>query len=164
MRASSFGDLIFVDHEKIKFGSKTYLALVIIDVGYGSYQSGSARDSRRFRQWVGENNCVPKGIVGDQAFAPINSCHITSSMGFILVDLVFLGLIVPRPQVGCAEEGGMSKECRLTASGYSPLEIATGRRRPDLFDVETSTPYQLSANQLIPRMKTVPLWNCNALP
>ena len=31
LRASSFGDLIFVDHEEIKFGTKAYLALVIID-------------------------------------------------------------------------------------------------------------------------------------
>ena len=31
LRASSFGDLIFVDHEEIKFGSKAFLALVIID-------------------------------------------------------------------------------------------------------------------------------------
>ena len=36
--------------------------------------------------------------------------------------------------------------CQLTVSGYSTLEIATGRRPPDLFDVETSTPEQLSAN------------------
>ena len=31
LRASSFGDLIFVDREEIKFGTKAYLALVIID-------------------------------------------------------------------------------------------------------------------------------------
>ena len=53
LRASSFGDLIFVDHEEIKFGSKAYLALVIIDgaltsCGYGPYQFGSARDVERF--------------------------------------------------------------------------------------------------------------------
>ena len=31
LRASSFGDLIFVDHEEIKPGNKAYLDLVIID-------------------------------------------------------------------------------------------------------------------------------------
>ena len=31
LRASTFGDLIFVDHEEIKFGTKAYIALVIID-------------------------------------------------------------------------------------------------------------------------------------
>ena len=39
-----------------------------------------------------------------------------------------------------------ARNCQLTVSGCSPLEIATGRRPPDLFDVETSTPEQLSAN------------------
>ena len=36
----------------------------------------------------------------------------------------------------------------MTVSGYSPSEIATGRWPPDLFDVETSTPEQLSARVL----------------
>ena len=38
-----------------------------------------------------------------------------------------------------------ARNCQLAVSGYSPLEIATGRRPPDLFDLETSTPEQLSA-------------------
>ena len=29
-----------------------------------------------------------------------------------------------------------ARNCQLTVSGYSALEIATGRRPPDLFDVE----------------------------
>ena len=39
---------------------------------------------------------------------------------------------------------------QLTVSGYSdsPLEIATGRRPPDLLDIETSDPAQLSADPL----------------
>eukprot|EP00439_Symbiodinium_sp_Y106_P037388 s4243_g4.t1 len=39
-----------------------------------------------------------------------------------------------------------ARKCQLTVSSYSPLEIATGRRPPDLFDVETNTPEQNSAN------------------
>ena len=39
-----------------------------------------------------------------------------------------------------------ARNCQLTVSGYSPLETAAGRRPPDLFDVGTSTPEQLSAN------------------
>ena len=71
LRASSFGDLIFVDHEEIKFGNKAYLALVIID-GASNLLWATANTSLEtlgaFRQWMEENNCVPKGIVGDQAF------------------------------------------------------------------------------------------------
>ena len=37
-----------------------------------------------------------------------------------------------------------ARNCQLTVSGYSPLEIATGRRPPDLFDVETCSREQLS--------------------
>ena len=74
LRASSFGDLIFVDHEEIKFGTKAYLAVVIID-GASNLLWATALTSLEapetlgaFRQWTEENNCVPKGIVGDQAF------------------------------------------------------------------------------------------------
>ena len=38
-----------------------------------------------------------------------------------------------------------ARNTQLTISGYSPLEVATGRRPPDLFDVETANPEQLSA-------------------
>ena len=38
-----------------------------------------------------------------------------------------------------------ARKCQLTISCYSPLEIATGRRPPDLFHVETSTPRLLTA-------------------
>ena len=33
-----------------------------------------------------------------------------------------------------------ARNTQLTISGYSPLEVATGRRPPDLFDVETANP------------------------
>ena len=41
-----------------------------------------------------------------------------------------------------------ARNTQLTVSGYSPLEIATGRRPPDLLDIETSDPAQLSAEPL----------------
>ena len=41
-----------------------------------------------------------------------------------------------------------ARNTQLTVSGYSPLEIATGRRPPDLLDVETSGPAQLSVEPL----------------
>ena len=37
-----------------------------------------------------------------------------------------------------------ARNTQLTISGYSPLEIATGRRPPDLLDIETADPAQLS--------------------
>ena len=41
-----------------------------------------------------------------------------------------------------------ARNIQLTVSGYSPLEIATGRRPPDLLDIETSDPAQLSVDPL----------------
>ena len=41
-----------------------------------------------------------------------------------------------------------ARNAQLTVSGYPPLEIATGRRPPDLLDVETSGPAQLSVEPL----------------
>ena len=46
-----------------------------------------------------------------------------------------------------------ARNIQLTVSGYSPLEIATGRRPPDLLDIETSDPAQLSVDPL-PEDKT----------
>ena len=46
-----------------------------------------------------------------------------------------------------------ARNTQLTVSGYSPLEIATGRRPPDLLDIETPDPAQLSVDPL-PEDKT----------
>ena len=35
-----------------------------------------------------------------------------------------------------------ARNTQLTVSGYSPLEIATGRRPPDLLDIEIFDPAQ----------------------
>ena len=40
------------------------------------------------------------------------------------------------------------RNCQLTVSGYSPLQVATGRRPPDLLDAETCNPEQLSTKGL----------------
>ena len=180
LRASSFGDLIFVDHEEIKFGSKAYLALVIID-GATNLLWATALTSleapetlNAFRQWNEENNCIPKGIVGDQAFF---TDQFMSYYKFHGITPYPCGPRTPSPNraetavrlfkrtwsimaKALADEGyaekvtvrqavkkvAWARNCQLTVSGYSPLEIATGRRPPDLLDVETCSPEQLSVD------------------
>ena len=180
LRASSFGDLIFVDHEEIKFGSKAYLALVIID-GATNLLWATALTSleapetlNAFRQWNEENNCIPKGIVGDQAFftdqfmsyykfhgitpypcgprTPWPNRAETavrlfkrtwSIMAKALADEGYAEKVTVRQAV---KKVAWARNCQLTVSGYSPLEIATGRRPPDLLDVETCSPEQLSVD------------------
>ena len=74
LRASSFGDLIFVDHAEINYGMNNYLVLLVID-GATNLLWATALTSLdapetlgALRLWIDENNCMPKGIVGDQAF------------------------------------------------------------------------------------------------
>ena len=180
LRASSFGDLVFVDHEEIKYGMHSYLALVILDGAtnllWATALSGldATETLGAFRQWSEENNCVPKGIVGDQAFftdpymdyyrfhgitpypcgprTPWPNRAETAVrlfkrswaiMAKALVDEGYGERVTVRQAV---KKVVWARNCQLTISGYSPLEIATGRRPPDLLDVENSTPEQLSAD------------------
>ena len=143
-------------------------------MGYGPYEFGSARDVERFSQWNEENNCIPKGLVGDQAFF---TDQFMSYYKFHGITPYPCGPRTPWPNraetavrlfkrtwsimaKALAEEGfaekvtvrqavkkvAWARNCQLTVSGYSPLEIATGRRPPDLFDVETCSPEQLSVD------------------
>ena len=55
LKASSFGDPIFVDHEKINFANKTYLVLVITDAASNlqwatTLTSLEAHETLRIRQ------------------------------------------------------------------------------------------------------------------
>ena len=59
-----------------------------------------------------------------------------------LEDEVYIDKVIVRQAV---KKVVWARNCQLTVSGYSPLEIATGRRPPDLFDIESSTPEQLSS-------------------
>eukprot|EP00439_Symbiodinium_sp_Y106_P033552 s5219_g4.t1 len=174
LRASSFGDLIFADHEEIKFGTKAYLALVIID-GASNLLWATALTNLEAPETLGAfREQLRKGIVGDQAcftpqFMSYYKFHgITpypcgprtpwpnraetavrlfkrtwSIMAKALADEGYAEKVTVRQAV---KKVAWARNCQLTVSGYSPLEIATGRRPPDLFDVETSTPEQLSAN------------------
>ena len=146
-------------------------------MGYGSVQPGGLEAPEEtlgaFRQWTEENNCVPKGIVGVQAFfndqfmayykfhgvspypcGPRTPWPNRAQTAVHLYKRTFSIIAKALADEGYAEkvvvcqavsqEGGWSK--KLAAYGYSPFEIATGRRPPDLFHVETSSPERLPAN------------------
>ena len=173
LRASSFGDLIFVGHAEINYGMNSYLVLLVID-GATNLLWATALTSLdapetlgALRLWIDENNCTPKGIVGDQAdpFMDFYRFHGISPypcgprtpwaetavrlfkrawvhMAKALTEEGYVDRVTVRQAV---KKVVWARNCQLTVSGYSPLEIATVRRPPDLFDVETSTPEQLSA-------------------
>ena len=112
------------------------------------------------RLWTDENSCMPKAIVGDEAFFQEDflTYHITHGaetavrlfkrqwqlMSKSLEGDRFKGVTVRE----AANRTVWARNTQLTVSGYSPLEIATGRRPPDLLDIETSDPAQLSVEPL----------------
>ena len=74
IRASNFGDVIFVDHAEILLRKNKYMALLVLD-GASSLLWATAQTSlsnketiQALRLWTDENNCMPKAIVGDEAF------------------------------------------------------------------------------------------------
>ena len=132
------------------------------------------------RLWTDEHNCMPKAIVGDEAFFQedfltyyrthgIKECPCGSRtpwpnraesavrlfkrqwqiMSKNLEDDRFRGITIRE----AVKRTVWARNTQLTVSGYSPLEIATGRRPPDLLDIETSDPAQLSVDPL-PEDKT----------
>ena len=179
LRASSFGDLIVVDHAEINYGMNSYLVLLVID-GATNLLWATALTSLdapetlgALRLWIEENNCMPKGIVGDQAFfadpfmdfyrfhgispypcGPRTPWPNRAETAVRLFKRAWVHMAKALTEEGYVDRVTVrqavkkvvwARNCQLTVSGYSPLEIATGRRPPDLFDIETSTPEQLSA-------------------
>ena len=74
VRASVFGDVIFVDHCEIELKKKKYVVLLVLD-GATNLLWATAHNSLdkketlvHLREWNEQNNCIPKAIVGDEAF------------------------------------------------------------------------------------------------
>ena len=179
IRASVFGDVVFVDHCEIELKNKKYVVLLVLD-GATNLLWATAQNSLEnketltpLRSWNEQNNCIPKAIVGDEAFFSDEFLEYYKFHG--IKDLP-CGPRTPWPNraetavrlfkkqwtiMAMSLEGderfnsvtirqavkmtAWARNTQLTISGYSPLEIATGRRPPDLFDVETANPEQLTS-------------------
>ena len=180
IRASVFGDVIFVDHCEIELKKKKkYVVLLVLD-GATNLLWATAQNSLdkketlvHLREWNEQNNCIPRAIVGDEAFF---SDEFNEYYKFHGIKALPCGPRTPWPNgaetavrlfkrqwslmtqslEGDERFNGVTirqavkmtvwaRNSQLTISGYSPLEVATGRRPPDLFDVETANPEQLSA-------------------
>ena len=179
IRASVFGDVVFVDHCEIELKKKKYVVLLVLD-GATNLLWATAQNSldkketlTHLRSWNEQNNCIPKAIVGDEVFFSDEFLEYYKFHG--IKDLP-CGPRTPWPNraetavrlfkkqwtiMAMSLEGderfngvtirqavkmtAWARNTQLTISGYSPLEIATGRRPPDLFDVETANPEQLTS-------------------
>ena len=74
IRASVFGDVIFVDHWREIELKKKYVVLLVLD-GATNLLWARAQNSLdkketlvHLQEWNEQNNCIPKAIVGDEAF------------------------------------------------------------------------------------------------
>ena len=179
IRALVFGDVVFVDHCEIELKKKKYVVLLVLD-GATNLLWATAQNSldkketlTHLRAWNEQNNCIPKAIVGDEAFF---SDEFNEFYKFHGIKGLPCGPRTPWPNraetavrlfkkqwtiMAMSLEGDerfngvtirqavkmtvWARNTQLTISGYSPLEIATGRRPPDLFDVETANPEQLTS-------------------
>ena len=179
IRASVFGNVVFVDHCEIELKNKKYVVLLVLD-GASNLLWATAQNSldkketlTHLRAWNEQNICIPKAIVGDEAFF---SDEFNEYYKFHGIKGLPCGPRTPWPNraetavrlfrkqwtiMAMSLEGDerfngvtiqqavkmtvWARNTQLTISGYSPLEIATGRRPPDLSDVETANPEQLTS-------------------
>ena len=180
IRSTNFGDVIF-DHAEIQLSKNKYMVLLVLD-GATNLLWATAQNSlnnketiQALRLWTDEHSCMPKAIVGDDAFFQedfltyyrthgIKECPCGSRtpwpnraesavrlfkrqwqiMSQNLEDDRFKGITIRE----AVKRTVWARNTQLTVSGYSPLEIASGRRPPDLLDIETSDPAQLSVDML----------------
>ena len=178
IRSQNFGDLIFVDHAEVIYGTQKFLVLLVVD-GATNLLSVYPQENKReettiegLREWMDNFQCKPKYLVSDMAFM---TPEFRSFYSLHKITAIPTGPRTPWPnraetgvrlfkaqfRIMCQAlreemEGSKItfkqavKACvwarnnQHTKDGRTPLELATGRRPPDLFDVEGMNPEQLS--------------------
>ena len=74
IRATNFGDVIFVDHAETQLRKSKYVVLLVLDGAsnllWATAQTSlsNKETSQALRLWTDENHCMPKAIVSDEAF------------------------------------------------------------------------------------------------
>ena len=156
-----------------KFGTSQYLVLLITDGATNLLWATAltilevSETLGASRLWIEENSCMPKGVVGDQAFfqdmfmdfykfhgitpypcGPTTPWRNRAETAVRLLKRAWVYMAKPLEDEGFVDKVTVcqavtkvvwARNCQLTVSGYSPLEIATRRRPPDLVNIETSS-------------------------
>ncbi len=178
LRASEFGDLVFVDHTDVKIADKVFVVLVILDAATNLVWAVPLPNKtakltlRAFREWMDTHNCRPKHVFGDMAFF---EPEFMNFWNFHSIKPIVTGPQTPWPnraetairlfkrqwvllhdliredpslkEITCRDIVRVCSWARnnsIMASGFSPIELATGRRPTPLFDLESATPSQLT--------------------
>ena len=112
--------------------------------------------TQALRLWTDENNCMPKAGARE---SPCGSRTPWPNRAETAVRLFkrqwqlmsksfkddrFKGVTVRE----AVKRTVWARNTQVTVSGFSPLEIATGRKSPDLLDIETADPAQLRVEPL----------------
>ena len=74
MRATRFGDIIFIDHCEVKYQGSKYLVLLVLDgattllAAYSHKQLSDEMTTKSLREWMETYMCNPKALCADMAF------------------------------------------------------------------------------------------------
>ena len=157
-RASNFGDVILADHAEIQLRKSKYVVLLVLD-GASNLLWATAQSSLNNKEPIqalrlcgDENNCMPKAVVGDEAFFPedfltyyrthgIKECPCGSRTPWPNRAESAVRLFKRQWQImsknleddrfrgvtirEAVKRTVWARSTQLTASGYSPLETAT---------------------------------------
>ena len=183
IRAANFGDIVFVDHCEVKLDNGIHVVvLLVLDAAthllWAQAQQTAAEPitQQYLREWMDQNNCVPKTVVGDMAFftdsfkafyrthginmmptgprTPWPNRAETAVRLFKRQFAILKKFIRTQPALEKVSVQQLVKTTvwarnnQLTLSGHTPLELAHGRRPPDLLDYETASPEELTTDPL----------------
>ena len=170
-QASVLGDVVFVDQCEIELQKKEYVVLLVLDGATNLFRA-TAQNSldkketlTHLRAWNEQKNCIPKAIVGDEAFfydefneyykfhgikgLPCQPRTPWPNRAETAVRLFKKQWTLMATSLDGDERFNVAirQAVKMTVSARNAqsLEIATGRRPPDLFDVETANPEQLTS-------------------
>ena len=172
VRAREFGDVVFMDHYEIKHMAKKHQLFLVLD-GATSLVRNQPVTQDLLREWMHVHSCKPKWVVADMAFftpswMPFWKSHGVKTMptgratpwpnraetAVRLFKRQYEKLLMDasvHPTLNKVTLRDLIRECcwarntTLTISGYTPVELATGRCPTDHSDLELTKPDQLSA-------------------
>jgi hypothetical protein len=179
LRASEFGELVFVDHCEVSHGGHKSLVLLILDAAssllWGSPQVNASTELTlsAMREWMDNYQVRPGTLVCDMFFTQPAYQEFYRTYGIKVMATgartpwpnraesavrlfkrqfrILSASILENPRLAkltmrdVVRECIFARNCQLTISGKTPLEMAFGRKPPDLLDVENMNPEQLSA-------------------
>ena len=158
--------MVFMDHCEIKHMSKKHQLFLVLDGAtsllWGATQQEGIEPVTQdlFREWMHVHSCKPKWLVADMAFFTPSWMTFWKTHGDADRKSHSLAkssrdsrryekLLMDASAHPALREVTLRDLIQETVSGYTPVELATGRRPTDHSDLELMKPDQLSAVRLL---------------